>query len=378
MDDWDFLAGPKQISSPQDLVDQLSTFRRYEVLADSVSKGMGGRVIGSESAQRMRNAAQRAVSVWMRHQLRGPRPVVRVEIGATTEYKAAVNHTDEHGSIILSEGALSILEDLFNRILDTRGILPNLGDCNLIRYDRASLSEAYRDARYLPKASPDRIPAFSPDCPVRANTAARWMDIASQCLTLHELAHIVCGHLLFKKRFFRNGVPNEQWPVAADANSVQRCFEWDADSFVIPAMLGNLATQHGVATPAFDSGLRDFIWAGRVLHRYFGFGPQAPARTHPNSISRVIAFDSVVAGWCDRAVGEYSTKLLELLKHAMADCERAMQSVFIASGEIKETEEVFTEGILTGVREQQSVWNQLYPILIQLAYWKRLAPPSDD
>jgi len=156
------------------------------------------------------------------------------------DLNALSNCVDGHGVIGITAGTPLLLKDIFNSLLSHPKFLAK--DLN------ATDEKAYFNYLTMPNSSSDylidgeylRVPRYSPINPSRGRYAGILSDLSLDFLFLHELAHLIGGHILFRKNalhIFQEIAAFSKYKVKKEHAISCHALEYDADWFAVQALI---------------------------------------------------------------------------------------------------------------------------------------------
>ncbi len=192
-------------------------------------------------------------------------------------------------------GAAEVLIDFFSAALSSARILPQIGNTEVEEY---FWDELEIDPGGVPAPS-GAVPRRTPRDPDRRRWAFLLTQLALEFTVLHELSHIVAGHLLFKRARLGLRSPTRARPVSPRPSrslETQRLLELDADAYALNLFTTNLLGRRVSATPipAGGSDQELYLMTSLALNAYFAltspeaFGVDYTAKTHPDPSLRLL------------------------------------------------------------------------------------------
>jgi hypothetical protein len=185
-------------------------------------------------------------------------PAFQVELnflyGETLNAKATV--VDGYGCIGVNFGTYKVLETLFDHMLSEAGFFRRIGHSSL-EFPMVECNVENKKWHSMTNGAEDR--PHRPRCPIRADLSAKLLRIAFIFLCLHELGHILCGHIEWRKATFGiNSIDEENSNPNPRLSSVARfALEMDADCFAICKLVD--WTRH-IGAEEFDLGQPDNVF----------------------------------------------------------------------------------------------------------------------
>jgi hypothetical protein len=175
-----------------------------------------------------------------------------------------------HGRYFIGvySGTVFLLDTIFSRMMCDRRALPKVGNILLERKEPQSLLGVGLDAQ---KALDAGLYPLRPKCPVRQEYHNLLLECAFRFLVVHELAHILKGHVDYMdKRFSVPFLAEMGWIGKSASDALTRqSFEMDADSQAAGRLAGGLkkTTDHPLSLQecAFGS-----VFAFCTLFHLFG------------------------------------------------------------------------------------------------------------
>lgn len=198
-------------------------------------------------------------------------------------------------------GTAEVLIDFFSAALSSARILPQIGDTEVEEY---FWDELEIDPSGVPARS-GAVPRRTPRDPDRRRWAFLLTQLALEFTVLHELSHIVAGHLLFKRARLGLRSPTRARPVSprpSGSLETQRLLELDADAYALNLFMTNLLSRRVSATPipADGSDKELYLMTSLALNAYFAltspeaFGVDHTAKTHPDPSLRLLFVVDIV------------------------------------------------------------------------------------
>ena len=171
-------------------------------------------------------------------------------------------------------GALLILHDAFNKMFASRDIQPKIGNCQLETNEKKNLSVRPENGDLIFDPSQENVKISDP---IRADLARYYTDTAVSFVILHEMCHIIRGHVgyLASKKghatWSEIALGSEQ---QAMGNNLWQSLEMDADSFATNHFF-LLHDRNRDRFPMLIKDIKDFyshwIFTTYVFFRLMGF-----------------------------------------------------------------------------------------------------------
>jgi hypothetical protein len=176
-----------------------------------------------------------------------PLPAVCAGIANCTRVDACAFLDDDTYYIAICQGVFRLLKATFLRLLSRPDVFPWLGNVANIT-PRTDVPRLPRDATAL-------TPAYLPSSmdPIR-NDVAAWMLVeATRFIYLHEVRHIIGGHVDYLRTRRNAALIKETVSTAGapSANTISQALEVDADSFATVTLLAHYFSP----TPVFSFNL---------------------------------------------------------------------------------------------------------------------------
>lgn len=174
----------------------------------------------------------------LRIESRKPMPTIKLNWLEDSSYKAWVKKEKEgEYSININYGTLFILIDLFMRLLSHPNVLRHIGDASkeiesdeYLDYHMTDLEPIIRQFVNLNK----EVPEVHPKDKTRSDAAKFFVSICFEFILLHEVAHIIMGHLDYLENKQVTDVSFSEVIKCERITKLERhTLEWDADSFAV-------------------------------------------------------------------------------------------------------------------------------------------------
>lgn len=270
-------------------------------------------------------------------------PKIHFDIINNLSLNACATKSGDYAFVGINIGAYLIMEDMFDKMMASHNVLPNIGDVSKETQERKLLNVIETD-KGLHFALPDPLfPGKVSHDPTRRQLAKFYKFIAFQFIALHEFAHIAQGHVGYLQSLHMP-VYSELNPGSKDTMlefSVNQAMERDADmaatirAYQIASHFMKLDKSTLESFPFYnDWETFIFHWTFAVysLFRLFGFKKyddmEARLSTHPPPSVRMAIISLVVVGlFSGTTITRTDKNVSVTMFEAAIEAEKALQSI---------------------------------------------------
>lgn len=213
----------------------------------------------------------------------------------------------------------------------------------------------------------DASGARLPVDPNRTEYAKALTDIAFDFIVLHELGHLLNGHVaLVQERFASKGI-DEQSPPAGLDPLLSQTLEMDADSFAIAQLAGHVVTSAHINPMNAAERIFQVMFSIYSSLRVFGFKKNSATYRHPAPTLRRNLIAATIGTWA--LTSPHASLLAVAGANAIFDSEVAFVHLF--GGEIPRAEvmESFESADSKAWRKKiLDGWSEVLPDLERLSF----------
>jgi hypothetical protein len=299
----------------------------------------------------------------------------------------------------ICSGAAYLLERLFNTMLANPNNLPHIGDVSKETGSEAIERSLYKSVSSF-TANGISLEYNKPNDPTRAALAIFLTLLALGFLAMHELAHILNGHIDYTNTLDNLGLLNGSELVEAQKEQyvIRQTLEFDADSVGISSMVSHCLTlnddstllpdEYRVFTESIDTLIGLACYATYSIYRLFGNDfdsvesmmnhnyPSFEVRRHllgATVATRVLKEKDIFDEATAQRVIEYIVSYLSFAEHDFSTNK---------TPEVNGLRETLSNTLLSaeGVEQGNIIkekWLVIRPQLERFAY-RKLAPPDHD
>lgn len=362
----------------------MATDRFHEVFAR-----LGGRF--DHRGQRPEEELVHRAQAWLT-QLRGdPKtrpslPPITFGYIDNTAVNAVACEEPDGAFVGIFDGVVLVLFDLFTRMLSHRDTYPEIGNASQ-ESDAVTMQFLTHDAEDLMAQLDVREPMVPRD-EVRWNYAMQLLATAHDFFLLHEVAHVLNGHVrLLRERGYLPAVDERSATQYVGGElDIRQTLEMDADAFALIKMCGNwMSTPEEsrlLAGSTSPHALGDWMFmmfsAVYMAMRVYHFGENASSKSHPSPASRRNMAGATiltnVRGWLGADAVDEIGPYIGL---AALRCEQAIEAIVRIPMPRDDIRDSFDLRNTEWEKLVVAKWRDIYPDLRRLAHTDRLIPPPD-